>query len=143
MSENEQLVLTDKTRQPDDDYIFSIIGQKRALWQGIMQYLHDNHPDITGVWKYYTDGKSWLFRTVKKKKTVFWIGVLKDTFRITFYFGGKAGVLIENSDLSASVKDGFRDARQYGKIRPVSLKMQDKDDLETVLKLIPIKLRTL
>jgi hypothetical protein len=26
----------------------------------------------------------------QKKKTIFWVGVLKDTFRITFYFGNKA-----------------------------------------------------
>ena len=48
---------------------------------------------------------------IRKKKTLFWIGILQDTFRITFYFGDKAEPLIENSDLPATMKEDFKNGK--------------------------------
>jgi hypothetical protein len=97
----EPLVLTDKSLCPTDDLIFSIIGRNRVHWQKLIASVHQKYPDTQELWKYYNDGKSWLFRMIQKKKTLFWVGVLKDTFRVTFYFSGKAEPLIENSGLPA------------------------------------------
>ena len=141
MAEKENLVLSDKQIIPTDEYIFSIIGDKKILWQSIMNYLSENYKDISGKWNYYNDGKQWLYKLVQKKKTVFWIGVLKDTFRVTFYFGDKAEPLIDSSDLSQTIKDEFKSGKRYGKIRAVSLKMSDLSDVESVKKLAAIKMK--
>ena len=137
----ETIVLNDKTVMPTDDIVFSIIGDKHILWQKIINYLHDNHPDITEVWRFYNDGKSWLFRTLKKDKTIFWIKVLEDTFRITFYFGDKAEPIIEQSDLPESIKTDFRIAKRYNTIRGISITMADSVDADNAIKLIEIKLQ--
>jgi hypothetical protein len=76
---------------------------------------------------------------VQKKKTIFWAGILQDTFRITFYFGDKAESVIETSDLPSAIKDGFKTAKKYGAIRPISIKVFEYSDVENVLKLIVIK----
>ena len=76
---------------------------------------------------------------VQKKKTIFWGGILQDTFRITFYFGDKAEPIIEASDLPADIKSGFKNAKKYGAIRPISIKVFEHSDVENVLKLIVIK----
>jgi len=141
MAEKENLVLSDKQIIPTDDYIFSIIGEKRILWQTIMNYLSENYKDISGSWNFYNDGKQWLFKLVQKKKTIFWAGVLKDTFRVTFYFGDKAEILIDTSDLSQTIKDGFKNGKRYGKIRAVTLKMSDLSDVESVKTLVAIKMK--
>jgi hypothetical protein len=139
MAEKENLMLSDKQIIPTDEYIFSIIGDKKNLWQSIMNYASENYKDVSGSWNYYNDGKQWLFKLVQKKKTIFWLGVLKDTFRVTFYFGDKAELLIESSDLPGDIKDDFKTAKRYGSIRPVSIKMNDQRDVDNVLKLIAIK----
>lgn len=141
MSEKENLVLTDKQIIPTDDYIFSIIGEKKILWQSIMNYASENYKDISGTWNYYNDGKQWLFKMTQKKKTIFWAGVLKDTFRVTFYFGDKAEALIDASGLPQSMKDDFKTGKRYGRIRAVSIKMNDLTDFDNVLKLIAIKVK--
>ena len=141
MAEKENLVLSDKQIIPNDDYIFSIIGDKKILWQSIMNHVSENYKDISGSWNYYNDGKQWLFKLVQKKKTVFWIGILKDTFRVTFYFGDKAETLIDESDLSQTIKDNFKNGKRYGKIRAISLKMSDSSDVESVKKLVAIKMK--
>jgi hypothetical protein len=139
MPEKDVLILSDKEVVPTDEYIFSILGEKSELWKSIMKHATEDYKDITGTWNYYNDGKQWLFKMVQKKKTIFWAGILKDTFRITFYFGDKAEPIIEASDLPQSIKDGFRTAKKYGAIRPVSIKVFEHSDADSVLKLISIK----
>jgi hypothetical protein len=139
MPEKENLILSDKQITPTDDYIFSIIGEKRILWQSIMNYVSENYKDISGSWNYYNDGKQWLFKLVRKKKTIFWVGILKDTFRITFWFGDKAEPMIESSDLPQTIKDNFKTAKKYGAIRAVSVKVFEPLDVDIVKKLIAIK----
>ena len=137
----EPIILNDKSVTPTEDLVFSIIGDKRILWQQIMNYLQDNYRDITEVWKFYNDGKSWLFRTLKKGKTIFWIRVLEDTFRIAFYFGNKAEPIIEQSDLPKSIKIDFRNAKRFNTIRGISIEMTDEDDAVNAIKLIELKLK--
>jgi hypothetical protein len=141
MDESEKLVLGDKSVYPSDDMLFSILGDKKIIWQKIMSYTTDNYKDVAGEWRYYNDGKQWLYKMQQKKKTLFWIGVLKDTFRITFYFGNKAEPLIEESQLPQQIKDGFREAKRYGLIRPVTTVITGIHDLENIIKLIDIKVR--
>ena len=139
MAEKENMVLSDKSVIPTDDYIFSFIGENKVHWRRIMDYISENYKETSGSWNYYNDGKQWLFKMVHKKKTIFWAGILPDTFRITFYFGNKAEAIIEVSDLPQSIKEGFRTAKRYGLIRPISFIINDKTDVDNVLKLVAIK----
>jgi len=135
----EPLVLNDKSVLPTDDLIFSIIGKNSEHWVHLMSGLREKHPDTEGQWNYYNDGKSWLFKMVRKKKTLFWIGIQEDTFRVTFYFGDKAEQMLESSDLPESIVEEFRSGKHYGKIRAITLKILKKSDVGNVLKLVEIK----
>jgi hypothetical protein len=137
----EPPVLTDKSVRPTDEFIFSIIGRNRVHWRKLIAGVHEKYPDAEELWKYYIDGHNWLFRMVRKKKTLFWIGVLKDTFRVTFYFGDKAAPLIKNSSLPAAIKEDFDNGRHYGKIRAISMKVQRVEDIENCLKLVDLKIK--
>jgi hypothetical protein len=76
---------------------------------------------------------------VYKKKTIFWAGIITDTFRITFYLGNKAEAIIENSDLPQGIKEEFKTAKKYGLIRPVTFIVNDQTAVDNVLKMISIK----
>jgi len=138
MAELEKMVLSDKSVIPTDDYIFSLIGDKKFHWQSIMSYASENYND-TGSWNFYNDGKQWLFKLVNKKKTIFWSGILTGTFRITFYFGDKVEPLLAASDLPEKIKDEFKSAKRYGAVRAISLVINDLMDVGNVIKLIVIK----
>ncbi len=135
----EPLVLTDKSVTPTDEQIFSIIGENRIHWQKLMNGIAEQFPEAKGEWNFYNDGKNWLFKMVRKKKTLFWIGVQSDTFRITFYFGDKAASLIEDSKLDAELKDEFRNGKYYGKIRGLSIKIKKTQDVTNAFILVGIK----
>ncbi len=135
----EPLVLTDKSVIPTDELIFSIIGENRIHWQKLMNGIAEQFPEAKGEWNYYNDGKNWLFKMVRKKKTLFWIGVHSDTFRITFYFGDKAAPLIEESELNAELKEEFRNGKYYGKIRGLTIKINNPQDVTNAFILAGIK----
>ena len=137
----EPIALTDPSIIPDNELVFIMIGDKSVFWQQILDHLYQNHKDITEIWRFYNDGKSWLFRTLKKKNTIFWVAVLKDTFRVGFYFGDKAEPMILQSDLPENIKDDFKTATRYNTIRAISVTMNDAVDVDTVIKLIELKLK--
>jgi hypothetical protein len=141
MAESEKPVLGDKSVYPSDELLHSILDDKMVIWLKLISYVKDNYKDITGGWRYYNDGRQWLFKMQQKKKTIFWASVLKDTFRITFYFGNKAEPAIEESPLPQKIKDGFRDARRFGTLRPISTIVNENQDFDNILKLIDVKVK--
>lgn len=139
MAENESLMLTNSLIHPTDEIIFSYIGDKQEYWKAIMKYMAENYIGSAGEWNFYNDGKRWLFKMIYRKKTIFWIGILKDSFRVTFYLGNKAEAVIDKSDLPSTIKEEFKTAKRYGLIRPLTFIVNSKDDFENILKVIEIK----
>jgi hypothetical protein len=137
----EELVLNDRSVVPTDKYIFSLLGEKKILWQDIHKYLEENNKDAAGTWNYYNDGKRWLYKMVLKKKTIFWGSLLKEGFRITFYYGDKALPLLEESSLPEKIITEFKNAKKYGAIRPVTLQVTSDEEVEIIRKLIEIKIK--
>lgn len=135
----EPVVLTDPNVQPTDELIFSIIGENSTYWEQLVDYLYDNHFNVTEEWRFYNDGKSWLYKAVRKKQTLYWIGVIKDTFRVSFWFGDKAEPIIEASTLPESIKEGFRNAKRYGQLRAISVEVRSDDDYANVIQLVELK----
>lgn len=135
----EPIVLTDPAIQPTDELIFEIIGENSKYWEALIEYLYEKHLNITEEWRFYNDGKSWLYKAVRKKQTLYWIGVIKDTFRVTFWFGEKAEPIIEASTLPESIKEEFRNAKRYGQLRAISVEVRSDDDFANVVKLLELK----
>lgn len=139
MADTEKVLFTDRDVPPTDESIFKHIGSKKKFWISIMTFISDNYKDMQGSWKYYNDGKRWLFRMVQKKKTIFWSSVFEGAFRITFYFGGKAEPVITASDLPDEAKSQFLTGPRYGQIRAISMFVSTAEDVVTVEKLVKIK----
>ncbi len=135
------LVLTDKNQFPSEEIIFSHIGKTKVIWESIFKHIHSNHPDFSEQWRYYKDGQSWLLKITKKAKTIFWLSIIKNSFKITFYFGDKAEPAIMKSKISDSLKNQFKNGKRFGKIRGLTLLMNNKKNIEFVKELISIKLK--
>jgi len=136
----EPPVLTDKDEFPSEEVIASHLGRRMALWNALFQFIHAEHADFEERWRYYNDGKSWLLNVSRKKKTVFWLSVIRGTFRITAYFTDKAAESIAASALSAELKERFVAARAMGKLRGITITFKKKSDVEDAKILIALKL---
>jgi hypothetical protein len=139
MTKKEIFLLNDPFTEPTDKYLKDVLKDKYEWLQTIRKYTLDNHGKATEEWKYYNDVKQWLFRLKYKKETICWIGILPDTFRITFYFGNKFETVIDQSDLPESIKSEYMKTREQH-YRPISLIMNELTDIVIVCKLIELKL---
>ncbi len=137
----DQLVLTNKDQFPTEDIIFSHIGKSKVIWESFFNYIHTNHPDFSEQWKYYNDGKSWLLKVTKKSKTIFWVSVFQNSFKIGFYFGDKAEPFIMESAISDKLKKEFKEGKRFGKIRGLTLIMNTKKNIEYAKELISIRMK--
>lgn len=137
----EPHVLTDKDQFPTEEIIFSHIGKSKKLWISLFGLIYTEHPEFEEQWRFYNDGKSWLMKVVKKKKTIFWLSVIKSEFRITFYFTDRIEEDLMNSSISDELKAGFKNGQKFGKIRGITITFKNKKDIDYAQTLIGIKLR--
>jgi hypothetical protein len=136
----EQAVLSDKSQYPSEEIIYSHLGKSKTLWLSLFEYIHQNYPEISEEWRYYNDGKSWLLKATKKSKTVFWLSLIKNSFRTSFYFTDKAEPAIFSSTISDELKESYKEGKRYNKIRGITVIFKNKKDVEYAKELIGIKL---
>jgi len=132
--------LTDKDQFPTEAIIFSHLGAARRLWIEFFAAIHADHADFSEEWRYYNDGKCWLMKATRKKKTIFWLAVLPGAFRITFYFTDKAQAAILASRIADDLKYQFASGNKMNKIRGLTIVFRDENQLADVQALIAIKL---
>jgi len=137
----EKQLLSDEGQFPTEDIIFSHIAESKTIWKELFKNIHEIHPEFAEQWRYYNDGKSWLLKITKKAKTIFWLTVIKDAFRVTFYFGDKAETEIIKSNISEPLKEQYLTGKRFGKIRSVSLIVTNDKDIRDILSLAEIKLK--
>ena len=134
-------ILNDPDQYPTEEVIYSCIGKRKTLWISFFDMLGEQHPDFSQEWRYYKDGKNWLMKVTRKSKTIFWLSVWKNDFKIGFYFSDKAEELINQSDISDDLKEQFKDGKRYGKIRGLTIVFRKKKDIEYANSLIAIRLK--
>ena len=135
----EKPCLNDKDEYPDDEVLSRYLGEVKSTWDSFHDFLKQSYPLFSGEWRYYNDGKSWLYKLTKKKKTICWISVYQHKFKTTFYFPDKAEELITKSKLKKEYIDRFINGKKYGKIRGITVDIKNPTDLDTTKTLIEIK----
>lgn len=137
----ESEILCDKAVKPNDEIIFSVIGDTELLWKQTFSYLFDHNKDISVIWKYSNCGRYWVCQALKKKNSLFRIRILKkNSFHIAFPIGEKLEPNILQSKLPDSIKNDFMNAKKYSTTRYISIDVEDSNDLENVKRLIDLKL---
>ena len=137
-----EAILNDKSVKPNDELIFSIIGDTELLWKQTFSYLFDNSKNISVNWQYSDCGKYWVCIVQKKKNTIFRLRIFKmNSFSLAFPFGDKSEPIILQSKLPDSIKNDFINAKRFNSTRYISIEVEDSKDIENVKKLIAIKIK--
>jgi hypothetical protein len=138
----EELVLKDKDIYPTEEVIFSHIKKSKTTWNSVFKYVHTNHSELNEEWRYYNDGKSWLLKVTFKSKTIFWLVVVANAFRITFYFSEKAIQSFSEYSISKTLVKKIKESKKVGKSTALTFLMSDKQNIDLVKEAIKLKLKT-
>jgi hypothetical protein len=64
----EKPCLKDKNEYPNDEVLSRYLGEVKDVWDSFIDFLKEDYPEFSTEWRYYNDGKNWLFKITKKKK---------------------------------------------------------------------------
>ena len=137
----EKPCLNDPKQFPDDEVLSGCLGKAQPAWDSFLALLAESDPAFAAEWRYYRDGKSWLYKVTKKKKTICWVSVCAGAFKVAFYFPDRAEEPIVASTLKQEYIDQFVGGKRYGKIRSVTVTAKKAADLKAIRSLIDIKER--
>ncbi len=132
-------LLSDEAIFPNDEILLKYLGNTKTIWDLFVSTIAQKSPLMSLEWHYYRDGKSWLCKLIKGKKTICWISICDKMFQLTFYFNIKYESEIKNFDIGQELKNQYLSNDNIGKIRPLRIKIVNKDDLKDALKLIRYK----
>ncbi len=126
--------LRDENKFPDDTVLRSILKESFLSYRKLLELFTSY--EMTYEWRYYRDGKAWLCKVQKKKKTVVWMSAWKGFMQATLYFPEKYIDPVYKLDISEEIKETFRSTKNVGKSKPFIFKISDENilkDLEKVL----------
>lgn len=135
----EKPLLNDQNQYPDNAVLSQILGDTMPTWVSFTETIERDFPNYTTEWRFYQDGKSWLFKAFKKTKTICWASVWDKFFKVTFYFNDKAEEVIKSSTLPEAVKQQFFEREKIGKIRPITIEAKSASELLPIKTLLTIK----
>jgi len=131
----------DKSIQPTEMQLKDAIADTYEYWNEIKNRITELYGDTKGEWKYYSKKSGWTLKTLLKKRNLFFFQPFTNYFSLTFIFGDKAVNVIEESDISEAFKRLLRDAKKYAEGRSLLVRVNTRNDLIDVNKLIDIKIK--
>ncbi len=127
--------LRDKEIYPDESVLRSILGESYAAYVELLELFQKY--ELNYEWRYYQDGKAWLCKVQRKKKTIIWMSAWQGYMQATIYFPLKVLENVLALDIANDSKERITDAKNVGKSKPCIFEIRSSEvliDLETVMK---------
>lgn len=135
-----QLLLRDSNTFPSGEVLRDALGNDvYDVLEPFLQTITSEEYGLAVEWRFYNDGKAWLGKTVYKKKTIFWLSVWEGFFKTGFYFTEKHLEGIVSLDISESIKDSFAKAKPSGRLIPMIIDVNSKEQIADLLTIIRFK----
>lgn len=136
----ERPLLNDEKEYPGDQVLARHLGKAKPAWDAFAAGVAERLDEASLEWRYYNDGKAWLCKVTRKKKTVCWASVWDKFFKTTFYFTAKCDKDIEALPIASDLKDAYLGHKGFGTLKPLAVKVKTKKDLEPVFVVAKYKI---
>jgi hypothetical protein len=137
--ENQIQLLREPEIEPTNKVLENVLGKEIfAVYQQLVDII-TNEFEIQYEWRYYKDGKSWLFKAVYKKKTIFWLSIWDKYIQTSFFFTEKTRLGILDLPINEKIKNDFDKVEATGKLIPLFLYINKKEQLNDFREIIRYK----
>lgn len=130
-------LLRDESTYPSEAVLAAALGSAFTAYQRFCILLKDI--GIETQWRYYNDGKAWLCKCVKGKKTVLWLSVWDGYFKVSLFFTEKTRVGIQELAIADEIKERMASASPMGKLIPLTLEIESENQLSDLATLVEYK----
>jgi hypothetical protein len=131
--------LSDKSVYPDETILKKILGRSYQAYMALLE-LYDRN-DMQYEWRYYMDGKSWLLKVQKKKKTIVWMSAWKGFMKAAIYIPERLMEDVYELPLSEETRERIRTTTNVGKSKPCIFEIRDQKILKDMDRVMQYKIR--
>jgi hypothetical protein len=132
-------LLAEQNVLPTKDTLKSSLGNSYLVFNELMEIITNHQFRLVKKCGHYKGGKYWLCKVCYKKKTVFWLSVLDNFFKVGFYFTEKNGIGMEELKIENTIKEEFKRIKENGKWKLLVVNMHRKEQIKDILKIIEYK----
>ena len=127
--------LGDESVFPDEAVLKGVLGRSYRAFCALLELFDRN--EMTHEWRYYRDGKAWLCKVQKKKRTIIWMSAWKGFAKAVVYVPLKHMDDVYALPIASETKDRFRGTKNVGQSKPCIFEVRNQKvlkDLDTVMK---------
>ena len=127
--------LTDENTFPYESVLKKVLGRSYNAYLELLKLYENN--DLAYEWRYYRDGKAWLCKVQKKKRTIVWMSAWKGYMQAAIYLPERYIDDIIKLSISDDTKNKIMKTKNVGKSKPCIFEIKNKKvlgDLEKVMK---------
>lgn len=135
MEQINNIELADENIYPDESVLQKVLGASYPSYCDLLKLFGSY--DMTHEWRYYRDGKAWLCKVQKKKRTIIWLSAWKGYIKATIYFPEKHTDGLYHLEIEEETRRRLKDTKHVGKSLPCMFEIKHSEvlkDLETVMK---------
>ena len=136
----ENQLLKDPDTLPTKEVLEKVLGIKYPVFREFMNTAESEELKLKPEWRYYKDGKAWLCKITFRKKTVVWLSVWSDCFKLGLYFTEKSGEGIPGLKIDDSIKEFYLNHKPIGKLKPIVVEVRMKSQLADIITLLKYKI---
>lgn len=141
MKTEDKIPFSDRNIKPDDELLEALNGSNFVHWKNFLSEILAYDSSASGDWRYYNDGKQWLFKMENRKRTIFWASYHEGAMMVTFYFTDKATDLLRTGGVSVYIIDKFLTERKFGSLKPISIELRSEEDVHNALGVAIVRIK--
>ena len=133
-------LLEEQNVLPTKEVLKNTLGESYLVFKELMGIIINKKYRLVKECGHYNDGIFWLCKVCYKKKTVFWLSILDNYFKLGFYFTRRKGLGIAELDIDNELKKDVSQNSKTGRLILLVINMQKKEQIDDVIKIIQYKM---
>lgn len=138
MNTKDEIQLKDESIFPDELVLKGVLGKSYNAFSKLLEIYNSN--EMIYEWRYYKDGKAWLLKVQKKKKTIVWMSAWKGYMKATIYIHLKYLDDIYKLKISEDIKKNIEETKNIGKLKPCTFEIRNQKILKEFSEVMNFKL---
>ena len=130
--------LKDENIYPDESVLSEILGQSYNAYRDLIKLF--DKLEMNYEWRYYRDGKAWLCKVQKKKKTIVWMSAWRGYMQATIYFPHRFLESVLSLKITEESKEKITNTKDVGKSKPCIFQIRSKEVLVDFEKVMNFKM---
>ncbi len=132
--------LGDESIFPNESILKGVLGRSYRAYCVLLELIDQN--EMTHEWRYYRDGKAWLCKIQKMKRTIIWMSAWKGFMKATIYVPLRHMDGVFALPISEDTKAHFRATKNVGQSKPCIFEVRNQRVLKDLNTVMQFKIRT-